>query len=148
MRMTKGSSCELRQSIRHVKHRRPGSTTEVLRSRNCPELEVDLIGREFGFSDKNENRIQLERKEDTKRRRLASPDLGDCLAMTFAVDIAFRSQRPSQLVYYFPGPNARIGCADNLPSLTKITTSAWTCAAVKPARSGKRSCPQLLVVAT
>jgi hypothetical protein len=42
----------------------------------------------------------LERKEDMKRRGLASPDLGDCLAMTFAVDIAFRSQRPSQLVYH------------------------------------------------
>ena len=55
-----------------------------------PELEVDLTGPEYGFSSKNQ--IQLERKEDMKRRGLASPDLGDGLAMTFAVDIAFRSQ--------------------------------------------------------
>ena len=49
------------------------------------------------------------RKVDMKRRGLASPDLGDRLAMTFAVDIAFRSQRPSQLVYHFPSPNAWMG---------------------------------------
>ena len=36
-------------------------------------------------------------------------DLGDCLSMTFAVDIAFRSQRTSQLVYQFPSPNALDG---------------------------------------
>jgi hypothetical protein len=29
--------------------------------------------------------------------------------MTFAVDIAFRSQRTSQLVYQFPSPNALDG---------------------------------------
>jgi len=74
---------------------------------NDPELEVDLTGPEYGFSSKNQ--IQLERKEDMKRCGLASPDLGDCLAMTFAVDIAFRSQRPSQLVYHFPSPNAWMG---------------------------------------
>jgi len=44
-----------------------------------------------------------------KRRGLASPDLDDCLAMTFAVDITCRSQRTSQLVYHFPGPNAWMG---------------------------------------
>ena len=37
--------------------------------------------------------IQLERKEDMKSRGLASPDLGDCLAMSFAVKVAAR-QRP------------------------------------------------------
>ena len=72
-----------------------------------PELEVDLTGPEYGFSSKNQ--IQLERKEDMKRRGFASPGLGDCLAMTFAVDIAFRSQRTSQLVYQFPSPNAWMG---------------------------------------
>ena len=44
-----------------------------------------------------------------KRRGLASPDLRDCLAMTFAVDIAFRTQRQSQLVYIFPSQNACMG---------------------------------------
>ena len=72
-----------------------------------PELEVDLAGPQYGFSSKNQ--IQLERKEDMKHRGLASPDLGDCLSMTFAVDIAFRSQRTSQLVYQFPSPNAWMG---------------------------------------
>jgi hypothetical protein len=41
-----------------------------------------------------------------KHRGRACPDLGDCLAMTFAVDIAFRTQRQSQLVYTFPSQNA------------------------------------------
>ena len=47
-----------------------------------------------------------QRKEDMNRPGLASPDLRDSLPMTFAVDIAFRTQRTSQLVYHFPGPNA------------------------------------------
>jgi len=46
------------------------------------DLMVDLCGPEYGF-DKNQ-RIMLERKEDMKRRGLASPDLGDALALTFA----------------------------------------------------------------
>jgi hypothetical protein len=45
-----------------------------------------------------------------KRPGLAFSDLGsDCLSMTFAVDIACRSQRPSQLFYQFPSPNAWMG---------------------------------------
>jgi hypothetical protein len=41
-----------------------------------------------------------------KRRGLASPGLGDCLAMTFALDILLRSQPTPQLVYQFPSPSA------------------------------------------
>jgi hypothetical protein len=48
-------------------------------------------------------------KEDMKRRGLASTELGNCLGMTFAVDIAFRTQCPSQLVYTFPSQNAWMG---------------------------------------
>lgn len=47
------------------------------------ELRDDLIGPEYGFTAKNQ--IQLEKKEDMKKRGLASPDCGDALAMTFAV---------------------------------------------------------------
>jgi hypothetical protein len=47
-----------------------------------PEIETDLTGPEYYFSSKNQ--IQLERKEDMKRRGLSSPDVGDMLAMTFA----------------------------------------------------------------
>lgn len=51
---------------------------------NDPELEMDLTGPEYFFSAKNQ--IQLERKEDMKKRGLASPDCGDMLAMSFALD--------------------------------------------------------------
>lgn len=47
-----------------------------------PELSADLTGPEYFFSSKNQ--IQLERKEDMKKRGLPSPDCGDMLAMTFA----------------------------------------------------------------
>jgi hypothetical protein len=49
---------------------------------NDRELTDDLSGPEYGFSAKQQ--IQLERKEDMKRRGLASPDDGDALALTFA----------------------------------------------------------------
>jgi len=48
-----------------------------------PELETDLTGVQYGFSNKQQ--IQLEKKEDMKARGVASPDLGDMFAMTFAV---------------------------------------------------------------
>ena len=47
-----------------------------------PEIEADLCGPEYFFSSKNQ--IQLERKEDMKKRGLASPDIGDMMAMSFA----------------------------------------------------------------
>ncbi len=46
------------------------------------ELRADLCGVEYGFNGKNE--IQLEKKDDMKKRGLASPDLADALALTFA----------------------------------------------------------------
>lgn len=49
------------------------------------ELRSDLIGPEYGFNDKN--KIQLEKKQDMKKRGLSSPDVGDALALTFAVDV-------------------------------------------------------------
>ena len=53
---------------------------------DCIELDADLTGREYGFD--NKGRIQLERKDDMRRRGLSSPDDGDALAMTFAEPIA------------------------------------------------------------
>lgn len=47
------------------------------------ELRDDLIGPEYGFTASNQ--IQLEKKEDMKKRGLQSPDCGDALALTFAV---------------------------------------------------------------
>ena len=50
-----------------------------------PELSADLTGVEYGYNARNE--IQLERKEDMKKRGLASPDIGDALALTFAYPV-------------------------------------------------------------
>lgn len=47
------------------------------------ELKDDLIGPEYGFTAKQQ--IQLEKKEDMKRRGLPSPDCGDALSMTYAI---------------------------------------------------------------
>lgn len=65
-----------------------------------PELESDLTGPEYGFSNKQQ--IQLERKEDMKKRGLASSDCGDMLAMTFAVKIAPPAPKPEVEMRY-PG---------------------------------------------
>ncbi len=45
-------------------------------------LKSALIGLEYGYT--NKMAIQLEKKEDLKKRGQASPDEGDALAMTFA----------------------------------------------------------------
>ena len=50
-----------------------------------PELEAELTGPEYGI-DKN-GRFQLEKKEDMEKRGLESPDMGDALAMSFAVTV-------------------------------------------------------------
>lgn len=55
-----------------------------------PELEADLTGVEYGYDA--DNRIMLERKEDMKKRGLASPDNGDALAITFAEPVAKKSE--------------------------------------------------------
>lgn len=50
------------------------------------ELKDDLIAVEYGYN--NQGAIQLEKKEDMKARGLASPDVGDALALTFARPVA------------------------------------------------------------
>ncbi len=49
------------------------------------ELRADLIGLEYGFSNKNQ--IRLEKKEDMKSRGLPSPDLADSLSMCYMVNV-------------------------------------------------------------
>lgn len=39
------------------------------------------------------NRVQLEKKEDMKKRGLPSPDLADALALTFAYPVAMEAVR-------------------------------------------------------
>jgi hypothetical protein len=54
------------------------------------DLAADLTGVEYGY-DAN-NALQLERKQDMRRRGLASPDDGDALALTFAYPVMQRSE--------------------------------------------------------
>ncbi len=53
-------------------------------------LETDLTGVEYAYNIRNE--VQLEKKEDMKKRGLASPDEGDALALTFSYDVAPNAQ--------------------------------------------------------
>jgi hypothetical protein len=54
-----------------------------------PELKADLCGVEYGYKMRSERDcILLERKEDMKKRGLASPDCADALALTFAYPVA------------------------------------------------------------
>ena len=56
---------------------------------NDPELLADLTGVEYGYVlREGRDAIQLERKEEMKRRGLASSDDGDALALTFAYPVA------------------------------------------------------------
>jgi hypothetical protein len=65
-----------------------------------PELDSDLTGIEYGFGPKGQ--LQLEKKEDMKKRGLSSPDLGDMLAMTFAINVMPKRKDDPPPMYY-PG---------------------------------------------
>lgn len=65
-----------------------GAMREWLKGGSIPndrELLDDLTGVEYGYNANNE--IQLERKEDMKKRGLASPDVADALALTLAYPV-------------------------------------------------------------
>ena len=51
-------------------------------------LETELTTRQYTHNAKDQ--LVLERKEDMKKRGLASPDNGDALALTFAMPVAKR----------------------------------------------------------
>ena len=46
------------------------------------DLVTDLVGPSYSFD--SSNRMQLEKKEDMKKRNVPSPDIADALALTFA----------------------------------------------------------------
>lgn len=54
---------------------------------NDPDLVDDLAGPEYRFQGSSD-RMMLESKEEMKRRGFSSPDHGDALACTFAVQVA------------------------------------------------------------
>jgi hypothetical protein len=68
-----------------------------------PEVATDLTSIEYGFGPKGQ--IQLERKEDMKKRGLSSPDIGDMLAMTFSVNVLAKPKDEEPPMYY-PGEQA------------------------------------------
>jgi hypothetical protein len=53
---------------------------------NDPQLRQELTNCQYGFNLMNA--IQLEKKEDMKKRGLSSPDIADALALTFAQMVA------------------------------------------------------------
>src|SRR4029077_7677392 len=55
------------------------------------DLQADLIGVEYGYDA--QNAILLEKKEDMRKRGLASPDDGDALALTLAYSVAAKDER-------------------------------------------------------
>jgi hypothetical protein len=63
-----------------------GSMRSWLKGGGCvppnPNLQAQLTNLQYGFNVRNE--IQLEKKEDMKKRGLESPDIADALALTFA----------------------------------------------------------------
>jgi hypothetical protein len=62
-----------------------GSMKEWLKGGAVPddaEVRAQLVGVEYGFNVRNE--IQLEKKEDMKKRGCSSPDIADALALTFS----------------------------------------------------------------
>src|SRR5262249_4173820 len=71
---------------------------------NMPEMQADLCGPEYFFSNKGQ--IQLESKDDMKARGLDSPDLADCLAMTFQEKILKRPIK-TETRYVYPGQSGQ-----------------------------------------
>ena len=67
------------------------------------DLRDDLVAPEFQYT--SSNKYQLERKVDMKKRGLASPDLADALALTFAADVLPKHSN-------FSGLNKHDGYAD------------------------------------
>ncbi len=48
--------------------------------------DLDLTGVEYGFNRRGE--IQLKKKDKMKKSGLASPDIADALALTFALSVS------------------------------------------------------------
>lgn len=57
-----------------------------------PDLRDDLVGPEYSVNSRG--LIQLERKQDMKKRGIASPDLADALALTFGAEVRRREAQP------------------------------------------------------
>ena len=67
---------------------------------DTPEMAADLTNIRYGFAGNGS--IQLEDKDDLKKRGLPSPDLGDTLAMSFGVEV-LPKKREKEKKYIYPG---------------------------------------------
>jgi hypothetical protein len=57
---------------------------------NLPDLKAQLVGPTYALN--LQGAIQLEKKEDMRKRGLDSPDIADALALTFALPVAANAQ--------------------------------------------------------
>jgi hypothetical protein len=85
-----GSKAERSDQIKHAQKRSEmwGALRDALKYLAIPpsnELRDQLIGPEYDYNLKGE--LQLEKKSDMKRRGLASPDIADALALTYARNV-------------------------------------------------------------
>lgn len=69
-------------------------------SNEAADLRTQLISREMGFTKSGQ--IQLESKDDMKKRGLSSPDVADALALTYAQEVA--ANLPNGLSMYMAAP--------------------------------------------
>lgn len=79
-----------------------GSMKEWLEGGQIPdeaEIETDLTGPDYGYHP-TKGCLALEKKDEMKARGVDSPDLGDALAMTFAVKIAPPKEKTPPQAYY------------------------------------------------
>ena len=89
------------------------------------ELLADLTGVEYGYAlREGRDAIILEKKEDMKKRGLASPDLADALALTFAYPVA--AQRSSLAAHRQASPPISVR---PIPA-GLVRTAVMTCGAI------------------
>ena len=79
-----------------------GEMKEWLEGGDIPddaEIETDLTGPDYGYHP-TRGCLALEKKDDMKARGVDSPDLGDSLAMTFAVKVAPKRKEEARERHY------------------------------------------------
>jgi hypothetical protein len=64
-----------------------------------PEIDTDLCGPDYGYHP-SKNCLMLESKDEMKSRGVASPDIGDMLAMTFGVKVLPKVQEQMPEMVY------------------------------------------------
>jgi hypothetical protein len=85
-----------------------------------PEIRADLVGPQYTFVVADgRDAIALERKRDMKLRALASPDLGDALACTFAYPVMPREPADAGRLGYLPPSPAALNDYDPYAAMNR-----------------------------